>query len=198
MIGRQRLDHLQACVETVLDEGIPGDFIETGVWRGGACMLIKAVLEAHGAQTRVVWLADSFAGMPPPSPADDGRALTGNQYLTVPVEQVRRNFERFNLLDDRVRYLKGWFHETLPDAPVGKLALLRLDGDLYHSTMDALNHLYDRVVPGGFVIVDDYHHWTGCHRAVDEFLQRRNEHPRITTIDKDGVFWRKNQPLPSA
>ncbi len=191
MIGRRRLDHLERCVATVLDEQVPGDFIETGVWRGGACMLIKRIIDRRGATDRVVWLADSFKGLPAPKSDADGADLSNVQYLAVSAEDVRRNFARFGLLDERVRLLEGWFADTLPNAPIKQLALLRLDGDLYHSTIDVLKNLYDRVVPHGFVIVDDYGSWESCRRAVHDFLAARNEQPRIEKIDDGGVFWRR-------
>ena len=177
-------------METVLDEGLPGDFIETGVWRGGACMLVKCILDQRNVRDRSVWLADSFQGLPRPKDAVDGEDLSGVRMLAVSAGQVRRNFARFGLLDERVRFLEGWFSDTLPRAPVGQLAVLRLDGDLYHSTMDALTHLYDRVVPGGFVIVDDYGSWESCRRAVTDFLGSRGCRPDMRKIDSSGVFWR--------
>lgn len=198
MVGRRRLDHLQTCVETVLADRIPGDFAETGVWRGGSCMLVKALLDLHRAHDRCVWLADSFRGMPAPRDHDDGADLSRNRYLAVSSDQVRANFARFGLLDARVRFLEGWFADTLPAAPIARLAVLRLDGDLYHSTMDALRHLYHRVSPGGFVIVDDYGSWPSCRRAVTEFLAARGECPDIQTIDFTGVCWRVPAPGPAA
>lgn len=190
MIGRRRLDNLQFCVETALAEGLPGDFIETGVWRGGACMLIKSILDARQVRDRTVWLADSFRGLPKPKDAADGDDLSEVGLLAVSADQVRRNFARFGLLDERVRFLEGWFCDTLPAAPIQQLAVLRLDGDLYHSTMDALTHLYHRVVPGGFVIVDDYGSWPSCRQAVSDFLAARGEQPNIQKIDTTGVYWR--------
>ena len=109
MIGRRRLDNLQFCVETVLAEGLPGDFIETGVWRGGACMLVKSILDARGVRDRTVWLADSFRGLPKPKDAADGADLSQAAQLAVSAEEVRQNFARFGLLDERVRFLEGWF-----------------------------------------------------------------------------------------
>lgn len=191
MIGRARLDNLQHCLETALADGVPGDFIETGVWRGGACMLARAVLDAHGARDRTVWLADSFVGLPRPRYAGDGADISGSRLLAVSEEQVRRNFARFGLLGGNVRWLPGWFHETLPGAPIDRLAVLRLDGDLHSSTTEALTHLYHRVSPGGFVIVDDYLSWPDCGRAVREFLDRIGEQPQLVPIDHNGVFWRK-------
>src|SRR5262249_7246717 len=158
----------------VITHEVPGDFIETGIWRGGACIMLRAVLAAYDVTDRIVWCADSFEGLPPPDaekyPADAGDRHHTFAPLAVSLEEVKSNFERYGLLDERVKFLKGWFKDTLPSAPIGKLALLRLDGDMYESTMDALVALYDKVVPGGAVIVDDYGAVEGCRRAVSDFL----------------------------
>src|SRR5205814_6734396 len=150
MVGHRRLENIQMCVEDVLRNQVPGDLIETGVWRGGASIFMRAVLKAYGVTDRKVWLADSFEGLPVPKDENDGQDLSQVDYLKVSVEQVQANFARFGLLDDQVKFLKGWFSDTLPNRPVERLAILRLDGDLYSSTMDALRALYDRVSRGGY------------------------------------------------
>jgi O-methyltransferase len=193
MIGLARMDNLQACVETVLGEGVPGDLIECGVWRGGSAVFMRALLEAYGDTTRSVWVADSFEGLPKPThPADQGYDLSKDRCPMLAVDEatVRRTFEAYGMLDDRVRWLRGWFAETLPAAPIGALAVLRLDGDLYVSTRDALEALYDKVSPGGFVIVDDYV-VPPCRQAVTDFRERRGIAEPVTRIDPIGVFWRK-------
>ncbi len=111
--------------------------------------------------------------------------------MAVTQEVVRKNFERFGLLDSNVKFLKGWFSDTLPSASIEQIAVLRLDGDYYSSTMDALTALYDRVEVGGYVIIDDYGDFISCRRAVDEFLQSRHLSPSIVKIDSNGVYWRK-------
>jgi hypothetical protein len=193
MIGRSRLDHLAGCVATVLDENVPGDLIECGVWRGGAAMLIRAQLAERGITDRRVWLADSFAGLPPPCPeTDEGLNISGTivPELAVSLEQVQANFAGLGLLDHQVCFLRGWFADTLPHAPIRELAVLRIDGDLYSSTMDALQALYDRVAPGGFVIVDNYGALSQCARAVHDFRGGRNITEPLSMIDCIGVFWR--------
>lgn len=190
-----RLDNIQYCVETVLRERIPGDVIETGVWRGGACILMRALLEANGDTTRNVWLADSFAGLPAPDPEKYPADVKGKHHLwtefVVPRSEVEENFRRYGLLDDRVRFLEGWFKDTLPNAPIEKLAVLRLDGDMYESTMQALESLYDRLSPGGFVIIDDY--WLEpCAKAVNDFRGGRSITDELMDIDGRGVFWRRS------
>jgi hypothetical protein len=195
MIGIHRLDNLHFCVEDVIARNVPGDLMETGVWRGGASILMRAVLKASGVTDRRVWLADSFEGLPPPDPAKypHDANLTLNLYkeLAVSLEEVQTNFRRYNLLDDQVRFLKGWFRDTLPSAPVEHLAVLRLDGDLYESTMDALSALYPKVSPGGYVIVDDYGDIPACRQAVHDYRQRHDVWEEIMAIDHAGVFWMK-------
>jgi len=196
MIGRRRMGNLRLLVERALFDRIPGDFIETGVWRGGACIYMRAVLEAYGVRDRRVWVADSFAGLPPPDvayPADAGDKFHTFPELAVPLETVKCNFEKYGLLDDQVIFLKGWFKDTLPAAATGPLAILRMDGDMYESTMDALTHLYDRVSPGGYVIIDDYRVVDGCRKAVDEFRARRGIADELVEIDGVGVYWQKTR-----
>lgn len=196
MIGMKRLASLQYCVETVLAEDIPGDLIECGVWRGGACILMRAVLAAHGDTLRSVWLADSFQGVPRSDPvryqADKGiRAEFAAGILGVSEAEVRSNFERYGLLDERVRFLPGWFKDTLHDAPIDRIAVLRLDGDLYESTIQALEALYPRLSPGGFCIIDDYGAITACEQAVADYRAQHAITADIVDIDGTGVLWRK-------
>lgn len=195
MIGVKRLANLRYLTEKVINDNIPGDLIETGVWRGGACIMMRAVMSAYSVTNRRIWVADSFVGLPPPSeaayPADAGDKFHTYDELAVSVEQVKHNFERYGLLDDKVVFLKGWFKDTLPSAPTGPLALLRMDGDMYESTMDALTNLYDRVSHGGYIIVDDYRVVEGCRKAVDEFRVKRAIHDAIVEIDGVGVYWQK-------
>ncbi|MEC8947277.1 MAG: TylF/MycF/NovP-related O-methyltransferase, partial [Actinomycetota bacterium] len=194
MIGRQRLDNLVQCLTTVLDDEIPGDFIETGVWRGGATILMRGALAAWGDEARSVWVADSFQGLPPPDavawPADEGVDLSGEETLAVPRSVVEANFARYGLLDDRVRFLEGWFADTLPTAPIGGLALLRLDGDLYQSTWEALEHLYPKLSVGGIVIVDDHGAFEPCRRAVADYREQYDITDEIVPVDWTGVWWR--------
>ena len=195
MVGLKRLANIRYCVEQVVADGVPGDLMETGVWRGGSCIYMRAILKAHGVTDRRVWVCDSFEGLP----AYDGRyeADIGDQFhsfgeLAISLEEVRENFERYGLLDDQVEFLKGWFADTLPTAPVEQLAVLRLDGDMYASTMDALEPMYDKVSPGGFVIVDDYGAVPGCAQAVHDFRDARGITDPIETVDWTGSFWRKS------
>jgi O-methyltransferase len=197
MIGLSRLDQLQRAVETLLAEGIPGDLIETGTWRGGAAIFLRAVLKAHGDRSRIVWVADSFAGLPAPDgryAQDDGSPhWLSNTVLAVPLAEVRQNFARYGLLDEQVRFLPGWFKDTLPRAPIERLALLRLDGDLYSSTMDALASLYPLLSPGGYAVIDDYGALPECRQAVQDYRRVQGISEPMQSIDWSGVFWRKRQ-----
>jgi O-methyltransferase len=193
MIGARRLDNLQNCVETALREGIAGDLAETGVWRGGACILMRAVLAAYGSVDRKVFVADSFQGLPPPEPerypADQGATAHRASFLAVSQAEVEDNFRKYGLLDEQVVFLPGWFKDSLPGAPIERLAVLRLDGDFYSSTMEVLTALYDRLSPGGFCIIDDYD-LPGCRQAVDEFRAQRQIKGELQVVDHAGRFWR--------
>ena len=196
MIGRARLRNLRDLVATAISEGVPGDLIETGVWRGGACILMRAALEAFGDLGRRVFVADSSEGLPAPDaqayPADLGDKHHTIEELSISLDEVKANFAKYGLLDNRVVFLKGWFKDTLRAAPIERLAVLRLDGDMYESTTDALTALYDKVSPGGFVIVDDYGCIEACRRAVHDFRDARGIVDPIVDIDGWGVYWRKS------
>ena len=194
MIGLKRLSNIQFCVETVIREGIDGDLIEAGVWRGGACIFMRAILAAHGIDDRKVYVADSFEGLPKPDvekfPADKGDIHYTHPYLAVSQEEVETNFRRYGLLDSQVVFLKGWFKDTLPQAPIEKLGVIRLDGDMYGSTIDALTSLYPRLSEGGFVICDDYA-LPGCKRAVEDFRAENGIRGEMKAVDWTGIYWRK-------
>lgn len=195
MIGLKRLDNVQFCVETAIKDAIPGDLVETGVWRGGTCIFMRAILKAYGDTTRAVWVADSFKGLPPPNaaayPADaEDKHHTYSGFLAVSREEVEENFRRYNLLDRQVCFLEGWFKDTLAGAPIERIAVLRLDGDMYESTIESLEALYNKLSSGGFVIVDDYH-LDGCKQAITDFRSERRINDEIVDIDGKAVFWRK-------
>jgi len=196
MAGFKRLDNVQFCVEDVLVHGVPGDVIETGVWRGGSTILMRAVLAAYGVTDRRVWVADSFEGLPPPNstdyPSDEGVDLRLYPELSVSLEQVQSYFERYDLLDGQVRFLKGWFRDTLPTAPIDQLAVIRLDGDLYESTMDALVHLYPKLSVGGYLIVDDYGALLPCREAVHDYRAAHDIHDVLVPIDWTGAYWQRS------
>lgn len=194
MIGLPRLTNIVDCLTTAITDGVRGGFAECGVWRGGACIMAAATFNSLGELSRPVWVCDSFQGVPAPSYAMDvGATFHLTSLLNVSADDVRANFNRYGLLTDRVRLVEGWFRDTLPGT-VGELCVLRCDGDLYESTWQTLTALYDRVQPGGFVIVDDYGIWRGCRAAVDEFRVDHVIDAPLQPIE-DGcgaVFWRVN------
>jgi O-methyltransferase len=175
---------------------VPGDFIETGVWRGGACILMRAVLTSYGVTDRNVWVADSFAGVPDEAsyaPNDHFNEYSFHQYSELAVSRaaVTDNFRRYGLLDDQVRFLEGWFADTLAPAPIERIAVLRLDGDLYSSTWQALEALYPKVSAGGFIIIDDYGSVPSARLATLDYRRQHAIAEPIQAIDDDGAFWIK-------
>jgi hypothetical protein len=196
MVGMKRLGALRECLERIFTDNIPGDVLEAGVWRGGASIFMRGVITAYGEVHRQSWVADSFAGLPEPEPgrypSDRGLNLYKHPELSVSLETVKANFSKYGLLDESVHFLKGWFEDTLPHAPVDQLALLRLDGDLYASTIQTLDALYDKVAVGGFIVLDDYGAITACKQATDDFRESRGIDDQIHSVDWTGVYWRKS------
>lgn len=194
MIGARRMENVRSECERVIREGVPGDFMETGVWRGGACIMMRAVLAAHGIKDRRVIAADSFAGFPPSSAgADADFPFHRHADFAVSLEEVKAVFARYHVLDEQVVFLQGLFKDTLPTAPVDQLAVLRLDGDMYESTMDGLVNLYDKLSPGGTLIADDFYLFESQRRAVDEFRAAGGIDEPIVQIDHFGGYWVKRR-----
>ena len=195
MIGQKRLDNMRYCVESVIEESIPGDIIETGVWRGGCAIFMKGILAAHGVHDRAVWLADSFAGLPEPDtsryPLDSFSGLHTQAELAVSRREVEANFRRYSLLDDQVRFLEGWFEDTLPTLRDRTWAVIRLDGDLYQSTIEALDNLYPGLSPGGYCVIDDYGTYPACRQAVADYRDKHDISDPIIDVDGSGAFWRR-------
>jgi O-methyltransferase len=193
MVGLERLDDLQACVESVVGDGVEGDVIEAGAWRGGASILARATLDSLGEDGRTVWVADSFQGLPAPDPAfpaDQHLDLSYVDFLSVPVEEVQRHFARFGL-EHGVRFVEGFFGETLPHLRGHRWAVIRLDGDTYEATWVGLESLYPGLSQGGYVVIDDYGLIKECRTAVDEFRSRHGISEPIEHADWNGVRWRR-------
>ncbi len=199
MMGLVRMDHMLSCLLDVVQRKVPGDLVEIGVWRGGVGILMRAVLRALGDARRKVWLADSFQGHPSPDPrlypADRDDPHGTFRELIVSRETVEHNFERYGLGDSRVCYLAGWYRDTLPTAPIDRIALLHLDCDMYESNIVALRSLYSKVSPGGYIIVDDYGAIAGCRKAVDDFRMEQGISIEMETIDWTAVCWQIPQPV---
>jgi len=195
MVGILRLQNVRELAQRAIDLNIPGDFIETGVWRGGCCILMRGVLAANAINDRKVFVADSFAGLPPPRPQiypqDEGDSLHLVKELAVSEAQVQANFDRYGLLDEQVVFVKGFFSDTLPTLKAGPFALIRLDGDMYESTHVALEALYPKLSPGGFIIVDDYGAIPQCRQAVTDYRSKFNIGAPLRQVDWTAVYWQK-------
>ena len=195
MIGRKRLMNFEEAIRTVIKEKIPGDILEAGVWRGGACILARGLLKELGVQDRTVFVADSFQGLPRPDrkyPADKGDKHHTFKALAVSQESVSDAFSRFDLLDSQVCFIKGFFEHSLPkNQKIKQLAVLRADGDMYSSTIQILDNLYFKVSPVGFIIIDDYGAIANCRKAVEDFRRKNSITSPLIKIDWTGVYWRK-------
>lgn len=201
MTGLRRLDDLQACVEAVIGEGVQGDMIEAGAWRGGSSILMRATLNALGASERTVWVADSFQGFPVPEQDGDSAdieletEMRGLEYLAPSLEMVSEHFDRLGLRDG-VRFVPGFFEDTMAGLGGGSWALIRLDGDTYKATRLCLEALYPGLAAGGYVILDDYLFLDGCRRAVDDFRREHGITEPIEGIDYNAARWRRETPAP--
>ncbi len=192
LIGKNRLENIQDCLDRIRLDNIPGDCVETGVWRGGATIFMRGYLKAYDMDDRCVWLADSFQGLPAAEhPLEGAYDFSSYDILSINREIVEHNFALFELMDDKVRFLPGWFKDTLPDAPIDQISLLRLDGDMFESTLTALSALYPRLAPGGFVIIDDYGSFEPCRHAVHAYRVRHNISAAIEWVDQTCAYWRK-------
>jgi len=200
MVSWERLTNIEDLVIQIHKEGIQGDFLEAGVWRGGSCILmagLETFLEFESAtEKRKIFVADSFEGLPKPDknnfPDDEGDKLHQESFLSVSLEEVKNNFERYGLLSNQIVFVKGFFKDSLPDAPIKSLALLRVDADMFEGTMQVLELLYDKVSPGGYIIIDDYGAIPNqCGKAVDEFRAKRGIEAPLISVDYTAVYWKK-------
>jgi O-methyltransferase len=190
MVGLGRLDDLQRCVETVVADGVAGDLIEAGSWRGGASMLMRATLDTLG-DDRTVYVADSFQGFPELDDGDEhGARLSAFEFLSVPEDEVRESFARLGL-ERGVELVPGFFEETLARFAGRRWAIVRLDADSYDATRFALDCLYPGLAVGGYLVVDDYGSFDGCRQAVDEFRAAHGISEPIEAIDHTGARWRR-------
>jgi len=194
MIGLMRLENLQFCVEETIRNNIEGDLIETGVWRGGATIFMRIILKKYGIKNKIVYAADSFEGLPKPNvnkfSADRGDDLYTYKELKIGLDEVKRNFEIYGVLDKQVKFIKGFFEDTMKNTPIEKLSLLRLDGDMYGSTWGVLENLYEKLSVGGYLIVDDFR-LGACQKAIHDFRKLKNIQESIMLIDGSGAYWKK-------
>jgi len=195
MIGIKRLTNVENSLDYIRTNNIDGDIIETGVWRGGCCIFMQLYLALY-QMSKNVFVADSFEGLPRPDiaryPQDSGDVHYTYENLKISLEEVKNNFIAYNALGDNVFFLKGWFKDTLTNnEQIQKLSLLRLDGDMYGSTMDVLTSLYPKLTDKGVIIVDDYC-LGGCKLAIHDFKTSQNITDQHTQVDQCGIWWIKN------
>ena len=202
MVGLRRLDDLQRCVESVVADGVEGDLVEAGAWRGGSSILMRATLDSLGAHDRSVWVADSFQGFPAPEtggdPADvelEQQMNSALDYLSAPLDTVKEHFARFGC-SEGVRFVPGFFEDTMPRLHDGHWAVIRLDGDSYKATRLTLDALYPNLAVGGYVVLDDYCFLPASQRAVDDFRAERGITEPIERIDWNGARWRRESDAP--
>eukprot|EP01105_Mastigella_eilhardi_P002280 TRINITY_DN1278_c0_g1_i4.p2 TRINITY_DN1278_c0_g1~~TRINITY_DN1278_c0_g1_i4.p2 ORF type:complete len:336 (-),score=77.90 TRINITY_DN1278_c0_g1_i4:49-1056(-) len=199
MVGGRRMENIEWALRKVVGEGVPGDFMECGVWRGGASIFARAVLDTLGEDGRKVILADSFEGLPAPRTGNDKLYWSQMEYLRVSLETVKQNVASYGMNPEasNMQFCKGYFVDSLPVCQVNQLAVLRMDGDMYESTMDQLFNLYQKVSVGGVVIVDDYG-LPECKRAINEFKTWHNMDEPLVAVDSwSGRYWIKQKKLDS-
>jgi O-methyltransferase len=204
MTGLVRLDDLQRCVESIVDDSIQGDLIEVGSWRGGSSILMRATLDSLGGDGRTVWVADSFQGFPEPEASPDLDGVDGGyagslapyfaafDYLAAPLQEVQEAFARLGYVHG-VSFVPGFFEQTLPGLAGGehRWSLIRLDGDTYDVTLLALRCLYPSLSPGGYLVIDDYFDIDECRQAVDDFRREHQIDDQVERVDWSCARWRR-------
>jgi O-methyltransferase len=184
MVGLPRLRKLHELAESIDDLGVLGDVVECGTCNGGTGAILASVA-CRSSYNRHVWLLDSFEGLPPAGEEDGAQAGDYTGFCCGHEDRVREVLRLCTVPDQAVTLVKGWFQDTLPKLSVSRIALLHIDADWYDSVRVVLEHLYDRVSPGGYVVFDDYGYWEGCRKACDEL--RATRHIRTPLVDVDGV-----------
>ena len=190
LLTKAQLDLIEDCVLRLEHESVPGDYIEAGVWRGGAIVMIRALVGAYGIENRQIIAADSFDGIPTNRHFSGDPVDAWRDRWAASFEEVSACIRRFGLLDDRIEFVRGLFSETLPTLSDRRFALVRLDSDSYESTACSLDYLYPLLSEGGIVIVDDWH-LPGCRRAVIEF-RARHEIPGSISLHAGNAVWTKS------
>jgi Macrocin-O-methyltransferase (TylF) len=195
LVGPERIHNLFVLAQRIEAERIPGDVLECGVCNGGTAALL-ARFATRSRLNRTVWLLDSFQGMPPTTekdgPAPDGRPAEAHIGKEVgDLSRVKTLLYRVGAKSERICILPGWFQDTFPSVSASQIALLNIDADWYESVKLCLETFYDRVSPGGFISLDDYGHWPGCRRAVDEFFEARRLTYTLNKVDYTAHWFRK-------
>ena len=194
MVSVKRLINLYNLVRQVNATHLPGDIVECGVWNGGSAAIMKAACRDDRNHLRTFWLFDSFCGLPPPGSEDGERAQDAyfEGWCHGKIEKVTKIFNRLRLSLEPVRITAGWFDSTLRAEPIKTIALLHIDADWYESVKVVLEELYDKVVDGGFIVLDDYWTWQGCRQAITEYLRERQIQGVVfKSVDSHGVYFQK-------
>jgi O-methyltransferase len=207
MTSLERVAALRQSVKYIVTHKIPGDIVECGVWRGGSVMAIAWTLLEHNTADRNLYLFDTFEGMPPPTDVDvdhRGEAAaellkkenkdTSHVWAYSGIDEVKRNMRKTGYDPQRIVFVRGKVEDTLPERAPRQISLLRLDTDWYESTYAELIHLYSRLSVGGVLILDDYGHWAGARRAVDQFIRENNLRLLLNPIDYSGRICVKIDP----
>jgi hypothetical protein len=200
MTSLERMFALYSATNYVLDNNIPGDFVECGVWRGGSSMMIALVLKQKNITDRKIYLYDTYEGMSEPTENDkDMKGQSAKVQLEATEEKensvwcladlddVKNNMKRTSINENQLVYVKGKVEETIPATiPSGNISLLRLDTDWYESTKHELLHLYPKLSQNGVMIIDDYGHWQGCRKAIDDYFTQNNIKNILNRVDYTG------------
>lgn len=203
MTSPDRILSLCEAVGYVHENNIPGDFVECGVWKGGSMAAVARTLKTLNVIDRTLWMYDTFEGMSSPTEDDvDFRGQSADRLLTnadksratekdsiwcrCELDAVKKTLLDTGYPESQFRFVKGKVEETLHNEAPEQIAILRLDTDWYESTRVELEVLFPRLVPGGVLIIDDYGHWQGCRRAVDEYFAENNIKMFLHRVDYTG------------
>ena len=191
LLSLAQLEMIQEAVLDIQQRGVSGDFIEAGIWRGGAIIFMRALLNAYGIANRQIIAADSFEGIPQNVTFKHDPVDEWKDRWAASLDEVKGNIERLGLLDERIEFLPGYFADSLSAIANRHFALIRLDSDSYDSVMTSLDHLYPRLSPGGIIIIDDWH-LVGCRFAVDAYRKQHDITEEIVARDGN-AYWIKRK-----
>ncbi len=189
LLSKEQLDLIEECAVSVEERNVPGDFIEAGIWRGGAIIFMRGLLDAYDIRRRKVFAADSFAGIPRNTRALNDPVDQWSDRWVASLDEVRQNIQRFGFLDDRIAFVPGFFAESLKTLSGERFALMRLDSDSYDSVHESLEQLYPLLSAGGIIIIDDWH-LAGCKAAVMDYRTRHAIDDEITAR-AGNAYWVK-------
>ena len=195
LLSKSQLDLIEFAIVRVERDKVPGDIIEAGIWRGGAVILMRALLDAYQIKNRKVFAADSFAGIPLNTRAKGDPVDKWSDRWAASLDDVKGNIRRFGMLDDRIEFVVGFFEDTLASLANERFAVVRLDSDSYDSVETSLDHLYPRLSKGGVLIIDDWH-LVGCRQAVEDFRAKHGIFDPIEVVDGNS-YWVKSQDFGS-